>query len=137
MNRHAVSAHIESEDVEAVKVRRTGDSAMRARKTKIDDFKALAPVIDHVTIRIKLRATTERTLFHINCNGEQVALQELPYEEACDEHGHGDPDENARVPTLIIEMDESCQEDEDRRKVLCDSAGRQDKRPVCIGTKIS
>lgn len=41
--RHAVSAHMESDEVEAESVRNTGDSASRARKTRMEDLSALAP----------------------------------------------------------------------------------------------
>ena len=110
---------------------------MRARKTKIDDFKALAPVIDHVTIRTKLQISATRTLFHIGGDGEKVAFKELPYEEASEEHGYGDPDKNARVPRDIVEMDERNQEDEDGRNVLDDSARSQRQRRVRVWAKIS
>jgi hypothetical protein len=42
MNKHADKAQIESEDVAAVRVLRTGDSDNKARNTKIDDLNALA-----------------------------------------------------------------------------------------------
>jgi hypothetical protein len=42
MNRHAESAHIESEEVAAVSVFKTGESDNRARNTKIDDLSVLA-----------------------------------------------------------------------------------------------
>lgn len=45
MNRHAESAQIESGEVAAVSVRRTGERAIKARKTRIDDLTAFAPVL--------------------------------------------------------------------------------------------
>lgn len=44
MNRMAERAHIESEDVAAVKVRKTGARDMRARKINMDDLTALRSV---------------------------------------------------------------------------------------------
>jgi hypothetical protein len=44
MNRHAVSAQIESEDVEAVSVFITGDRDSSARNANIDDFTVFASV---------------------------------------------------------------------------------------------
>ena len=41
--RHADNAHIESDEVAAVKVLRTGAKPMRARKTNNDDLKAFEP----------------------------------------------------------------------------------------------
>ena len=43
MKRHADSAHIESDDVAAVRVRRIGERPMSERKTSMDDFTILAP----------------------------------------------------------------------------------------------
>ena len=40
---------MESEDVDAVNVRSTGESASKARKTRIEDFSAFAPVAGSVT----------------------------------------------------------------------------------------
>lgn len=42
-NKQADSAHIESEEVAAVKVRKTGESATKARKINTEDFTVLAP----------------------------------------------------------------------------------------------
>ena len=44
MNRMAERAHIESEDVAAVKVLKTGAREMRARKINMDDLMALRSV---------------------------------------------------------------------------------------------
>ena len=44
MNKQMERAHIESDEVGAVKVRRIGASAMSARKTRMDAFAAVAPV---------------------------------------------------------------------------------------------
>lgn len=41
MKRIAARAHIESDDVAAVNVRKTGDSETRVKKTIIDDFNVL------------------------------------------------------------------------------------------------
>jgi hypothetical protein len=41
--RHAESAQMESEDVAAVKVRKTGDNPIKARKTRRDDLIVLEP----------------------------------------------------------------------------------------------
>jgi hypothetical protein len=38
MNREAARAHMESDEVAAVKVRKTGDRDMRTRNIMIDDF---------------------------------------------------------------------------------------------------
>ena len=43
MNRQADNAHIESEDVAAVRVRKMGESPIRERKTNIDDLTVLVP----------------------------------------------------------------------------------------------
>lgn len=138
MKRHAVSAQIESEDVEADNVRKTGERAMRARNTKIDDFKALLPLKKKVE-------TSERqaqfkydslTLIPIKRSAKYVALHELPYEESGGKHEDGDPDQSTRVPCLIIEMYERGQKYENRGNMLCDSARRQCKRPIGIFAKI-
>jgi hypothetical protein len=42
--RTADSAHIESDDVAAVRVRRTGERDMSARKTSIEDLRALRSI---------------------------------------------------------------------------------------------
>jgi hypothetical protein len=42
INRHADKAQIESEEVAAVRVFRTGDSESKARNTKMDDLSVLA-----------------------------------------------------------------------------------------------
>lgn len=44
MNRAEDNAHIESDDVAAVSVLRTGDSDRRAKKTRIEDFTAFAAI---------------------------------------------------------------------------------------------
>lgn len=41
MNKEAERAHMESEDVAAVKVRKTGDKDMSTRNIMIDDFNTL------------------------------------------------------------------------------------------------
>ena len=43
MNKQAVRAQIESDEVDADSVRSTGDSDNSARKTNIDDFNAFDP----------------------------------------------------------------------------------------------
>lgn len=43
MNKLAERAHIESDDVAAVSVRNSGDSASNAKNTRIDDLTAFAP----------------------------------------------------------------------------------------------
>jgi|ERR1700691_5496501 hypothetical protein len=43
MKRHADKAQMESDDVAALKVFSTGDNAIRARKTKIDDLSVFVP----------------------------------------------------------------------------------------------
>ena len=43
MNKHADRAQIESEDVAAVRVFRTGDNDIRARKTRMEAFTVFAP----------------------------------------------------------------------------------------------
>ncbi len=44
IKRTADNAQIESEDVAAVSVLRTGESDMRAKNINIDDFKAFTPI---------------------------------------------------------------------------------------------
>ena len=43
INKQAASAHIESDDVAAVNVLKTGERPKSARKTRIDDFIVFAP----------------------------------------------------------------------------------------------
>lgn len=44
MNRHAASAQIESEDVEAVSVFMTGDKDSRVRNANMEDFTVFASI---------------------------------------------------------------------------------------------
>jgi len=48
MKRNADKAQMESDEVAAVKVFSTGDNAMRARKTKMDDLSVLVPAQRHL-----------------------------------------------------------------------------------------
>ena len=45
INKHAAKAQMESDEVEADNVRSTGDKDSKARKTKIDDFSVLDPIL--------------------------------------------------------------------------------------------
>lgn len=45
INKHAAKAQMESDEVEADNVRSTGDKDSNARKTKIDDFSVLDPIL--------------------------------------------------------------------------------------------
>lgn len=51
MNKQAERAQIESDEVAALKVLSTGDSAMRARNTRRDDFRVLVPGQSKILVR--------------------------------------------------------------------------------------
>ena len=46
INRKVDNAQIESEEVDAVSVRKIGDRARSERKTRIDDFRVFAPIFE-------------------------------------------------------------------------------------------
>ncbi len=94
-----MSAQIESEDVDAVSVLNTGESASKDKKTSMDDLRALATgtkagfrVVLHMRVRTHTRGEVAES------STEDINLQDLPYEIPDNEHANRKPDEDAGVP---------------------------------------
>lgn len=107
MNRTAESAHIESEEVAAVKVRNTGDSAMRVRKTIIEDLRVLRSV-ERSEFHIKPSIVGWFRLTIVIVIAVVVALpaglrhslsvvQEIPYGVAKQKARDADPNQRSRI----------------------------------------
>lgn len=81
MNKHADRAQMESDDVAALKVFSTGDNAMRARNTKIDDLSALVPVPQErlVGCRGNLEKPMDDLCFAALCQNENNQVVPTPY----------------------------------------------------------
>ena len=90
---------MESEDVAAVKVLSTGDSDIRARKTRMEAFKVFAPEQDTGISERNIRVESDwrRTVGITHSIIGPAAFQQFPYDVSCQEDPCGYPDQSARV----------------------------------------
>lgn len=137
MKRHADNAQIESEDVAAVRVFRTGESDMSARKTRMDVFSALAP---RESFRVREHAHEETAPRHTigspDCLVPTMALQQLPNGIPCQEGSAGYPNKGPRIKEPLSESHEDGKEDEDAREVLAYRARQDHKMAIGIRLKV-
>ena len=88
MNRHAASAQIESEDVDAVSVFITGDKDSSARNANMEDFTVFASIEASGNSRFNTRAREGRDITRLTvCRFprlvefvRQLDLDDLPHE---------------------------------------------------------
>ena len=92
---------MESEDVDAESVRKTGDKARRAKKTRTEDLNVFAPSIPYFQHTVP-HETMVLTLFFVDFIPEYIPLEKFPKDETEQEHTDGYPDEDTRIPGFIV-----------------------------------
>ena len=116
MKSAADNAHIESDEVEAESERSTGDSASKARKSKMDDFMTFAPSTLSVfadEIRIMFRALSSLSIAnpdskHPSNSQSTKPARNIPTEKYTRTRGSHVPSCKCTNATRKMKMDEIC-----------------------------
>jgi hypothetical protein len=123
----ADSAQIESEDVAAVSVLRTGDNDMSAKNISIDDLIAFIPSTTFLirTYGAKNSLLTIKVALFIPTRTSVDAMKQFPCEVSQKEATHRYKDEEPRIQGLVVYTRKDTQKDEDRCQVLGDRTAKK------------
>ena len=121
MNKHAESAQIESEDVAAVRVRSTGESAIKAKNTKSEDLIAFAPSKVNLGLKIEKNCSS---LTGLSWRFPASRPDDLPHGIAQDIAADCHPHQKTGVERVAMKPRKYGNKDEDRGYVLRDTARR-------------
>ena len=106
INKRADKAQIESEDVAAVNVFKTGERDISARKINIDDFVVFTPadkrkvsIINEESTRIR---TVGMSVYQLN-----PGIQQLPSNVSNNKTSNGKPHQHTGIKALLFQLDKN------------------------------
>jgi hypothetical protein len=128
---------MESEDVAAVNVLKTGERAIKARNINIDDLRVFTPVRPRQTNSASFVNSFAVLTVGMPMSARTSVVKQLPSDISSEKTPRGYPHQNAGIQGTLLESNENSQENKDRCEMLSDGTRKKNQWPIGVRPEIS